>query len=137
MDSDGIERFSCPTNFGDRYGHLLQSARNIRVLLDFHCVELTPAAKGRSVASATLRALDGKEMFDHKKSAGMIYHAALRNEMQARLGVEFGEVSKDGQADIRGVPRELLSLWSKRSRAIAPPNASRSIKIDSPRCVMT
>ena len=64
------------------------------------------------------RTIDGKEMFDHKKSAGMIYHAALRNEMRQRLGVEFGEVSKDGQADIVGVPRELLSLWSKRSRAI-------------------
>ena len=62
--------------------------------------------------------LDGKEMFDHKKSAGMIYHAALRNEMRQRLGVEFEPVSKDGQADIRGVPTELLSLWSKRSRAI-------------------
>ena len=64
------------------------------------------------------RTLDGREMFDHKKTAGMIYQSALRNELQTRLGVEFGPVSQDGQADIVGVPKELLKLWSKRTTAI-------------------
>ena len=64
------------------------------------------------------RTLDGREMFDHKKAAGMIYQTALRNEMHARLGVEFGPVSVDGQAEIVGVPKELLKLWSKRTAAI-------------------
>ena len=64
------------------------------------------------------RTLDGKEVFDHQKTAGMIYQNALRNEMQRRLGVEFGPVSKDGQADIVGVPEALLKLWSKRTEAI-------------------
>ncbi len=64
------------------------------------------------------RTLDGKEVFDHQKTAGMIYQNALRNDMQQRLGVEFGPVSKDGQADIVGVPKELLKLWSKRTDAI-------------------
>ena len=64
------------------------------------------------------RTLDATELFHHKKSAGMIYQAALRNEMQQRLGVDFREVNENGQADIAGVPEELLKLWSKRTAKI-------------------
>ena len=64
------------------------------------------------------RTLDATELFHHKKSAGMIYQAALRNEMHARLGVTFKDVNENGQADIAGVPDELLSLWSKRTTSI-------------------
>ena len=64
------------------------------------------------------RTLDATELFHHKKSAGMIYQAALRNEMHARLGVTFREVNENGQADIAGVPDELLRLWSKRNAKI-------------------
>jgi conjugative relaxase-like TrwC/TraI family protein len=64
------------------------------------------------------RTIDGREMFDHKKTAGMIYQAALRNELHEHLGVEFEPVSIDGQAEIRGAPKELLKLWSKRTKAI-------------------
>lgn len=62
FDSDQIERFSCPTNFGDRYAHLLRSAKNIRVLLDAHCVEITPAKTGDAIRGAVLRTLDGKQV---------------------------------------------------------------------------
>ncbi len=64
------------------------------------------------------RTLDATELFHHKKSAGMIYQAALRNEMHQRLGVSFREVNENGQADIAGVPDELLGLWSKRAAKI-------------------
>jgi len=64
------------------------------------------------------RTLDATELFHHKKSAGMIYQAALRNEMHQRLGVSFREVNENGQADIAGVPDELLTLWSKRTAKI-------------------
>ncbi|MDQ3383267.1 MAG: relaxase domain-containing protein, partial [Actinomycetota bacterium] len=64
------------------------------------------------------RALDATELFHHKKSAGMIYQAALRHEMHQRLGVTFREVNENGQADIAGVPDELLKLWSKRTAKI-------------------
>ena len=63
------------------------------------------------------RTLDGTELFEHKKSAGMVYQAALRNEMHARLGVTFDEVNEHGQAEIRGIPFDLLKLWSKRTCA--------------------
>ena len=64
------------------------------------------------------RTLDATELFHHKKSAGMIYQAALRNEMHQRLGVIFREVNENGQADIIGVPDELLKVWSKRTASI-------------------
>jgi conjugative relaxase-like TrwC/TraI family protein len=64
------------------------------------------------------RTLDATELFHHKKSAGMIYQAALRNEMHSRLGVNFREVNENGQADIAGMPDELLKLWSKRAASI-------------------
>ena len=64
------------------------------------------------------RTLDATELFHHKKSAGMIYQAALRNELSGRLGVQLGKVNEHGQADIVGVPAELLKLWSKRTTTI-------------------
>jgi hypothetical protein len=48
----------------------------------------------------------------------MIYQAALRNEMHQRLGVNFRDVNENGQADLAGVPDELLKLWSKRTAII-------------------
>ena len=64
------------------------------------------------------RTLDATELYHHKKSAGMIYQAALRNELTERLGVEFEPVNEHGQAEILGVPEELLELWSKRTADI-------------------
>jgi hypothetical protein len=69
-------------------------------------------------ADGRWRTLDATELFHHKKSAGMVYQAALRNEMHQRLGVSFREVNEHGQADIARVPDDLLSLWSKRTASI-------------------
>lgn len=64
------------------------------------------------------RTLDGYEVYHHKKSAGALYQAALRAELTARLVVGFGPVSEHGQAEISGVPEELLTAWSTRTTAI-------------------
>ena len=69
-------------------------------------------------ADGVWRTLDATELFHHKKTAGMVYQAALRSEMHNRLGVTFTETNEHGQADIVGVPDELLGLWSKRTVAI-------------------
>src|SRR3954449_5986207 len=61
------------------------------------------------------RTIDGHEIYAHKKSAGALYQAALRNELTRTLGVSWTPVSKDGQAEIAGVPTELTRLWSKRT----------------------
>ncbi len=66
----------------------------------------------------TWRALDSRAMHRELKPAGLVYHAALRAESEARLGVVWGPVDRNGQADIVGVPKELVERYSKRSRAV-------------------
>ena len=61
------------------------------------------------------RTVDGTELFRHKKAAGAVYQAALRAELTGRLGVGWTQVSRDGQAEIAGVPDRLLRMWSKRT----------------------
>lgn len=110
--TDGVEQVATEGLTVALFDH--RTSRELDPQLHTHALVLNKV----QCVDGTWRTLDGKEMFDHKKSAGMIYHAALRNEMRQRLGVEIEPVSKDGQADVRGVPAELLGLWSKRSRAI-------------------
>jgi conjugative relaxase-like TrwC/TraI family protein len=69
------------------------------------------------------RTVDGHEIYAHKKSAGTVYQAALRNELTRRLGVTWTQVSRDGQAEIAGVPAELVKRWSTRARQVAAESA--------------
>jgi conjugative relaxase-like TrwC/TraI family protein len=64
------------------------------------------------------RTVDGHELYHHKKSAGMMYQAALRSELRSRLGIEFTAVDQNGQAEIAGVPGDLSQTWSKRTAEI-------------------
>ncbi|WP_028985088.1 MobF family relaxase [Sporichthya polymorpha] len=71
-------------------------------------------------ADGRWRTLDATELYHHKKSAGMVYQAALRSELHARVGVVFEEPNAHGQAEIAGIPAGLLKLWSKRAAQIEP-----------------
>jgi conjugative relaxase-like TrwC/TraI family protein len=64
------------------------------------------------------RALDSRALHRELKSAGMVYQAALRAEITARLGVAWEAVDRHGQADIAGVPAAVVSHYSKRRRAL-------------------
>ncbi len=64
------------------------------------------------------RALDSRALHRQLKPAGLVYHAALRAESETRLGVVWGPVDRNGQADIVGVPSQLIEHYSKRSRAV-------------------
>ncbi len=64
------------------------------------------------------RALDSRALHRELKTAGMLYHAALRAELNARLGVTWGVVDRHGQADIAGVPTGLVRHWSSRRAAV-------------------
>lgn len=57
-----LERFSCPTDFGARYGRRLRAARNIRVLLHGNVVLVQLDAAGARVESLAIRTLAGKTM---------------------------------------------------------------------------
>ncbi len=77
------------------------------------------------------RTLDATELYHHKKSAGVIYHAALRSELHARLGVVFEEANAHGQAEIFGIPAGLVKLWSKRTAQIEPEAATKIAEYES------
>jgi len=64
------------------------------------------------------RTIDGHEIYAHKKSAGAVYQAALRAELAHRLGVAFEERTANAQAEIAGVPKDLLEVLSKRTTRI-------------------
>ena len=64
------------------------------------------------------RALDSRALHRELKTAGMLYHAALRAELTARLGVAWDAVDRNGQADIAGIPAGLVEHWSSRRAAV-------------------
>lgn len=55
----GLERFSCPTNFGKRYRKRLQLSPQVTVLLGANCVGLKLHADGRSIREVDVATLGG------------------------------------------------------------------------------
>lgn len=62
FDTDALERFSRPTDFGTRYAPRLQAARNVRVLLHANVTALEVGDSGTQVCSVQVRTLTGKHM---------------------------------------------------------------------------
>ncbi len=63
-------------------------------------------------------ALDARLLKRHQQTFGYVYQSVLRAELTARYGVAFDEIV-NGQAEIAGVPAELLHQFSKRAHVIA------------------
>jgi choline dehydrogenase-like flavoprotein len=59
FSSNGIERFSCPTDFAARYQHRLAASANVHVLLNANCTELLCAADGILIERVSVRTLAG------------------------------------------------------------------------------
>lgn len=59
---DKIERSSCPTNFGERYGRRLASSGNVHVILNASCVNLETSPDGTRITKCVLRTLNGKQL---------------------------------------------------------------------------
>ncbi|MFT3905578.1 MAG: GMC family oxidoreductase [Steroidobacteraceae bacterium] len=62
FDSDRLERFSCPTDFGRRYGERLRAAANVRVVLHANVTRLSLDAGSARVVAASVRTLAGPEL---------------------------------------------------------------------------
>jgi conjugative relaxase-like TrwC/TraI family protein len=84
-----------------------------------------PDLHTHAVVANLVRGEDGKwstpfgaRIFTHAKTAGVVYQARLRAELIQRLGVEWGPVSKDGQADLAGILHEAIERFSKRRAQI-------------------
>lgn len=72
-----LERFSCPTDFGSRYGHRLRNARNTRVLLHANVTALHLAESGERVDRVRIQTLEGRTL-----------HARARHFVLAAGGLE-------------------------------------------------
>ena len=62
-------------------------------------------------------ALDARVLKQHQRAFGGLYQSVLRAELTHRYGVAFTEIV-NGQAEIAGVPTELLDRFSKRSAQV-------------------
>jgi conjugative relaxase-like TrwC/TraI family protein len=91
-------------------GFLHATNRNLDPQLHWHVVvgNLTGEPGG------SVRALDGRQLFLHAKTAGFLASAELRHQLTARLGVAWGEVVH-GVAEIVGVPEAAIRLASSRA----------------------
>jgi choline dehydrogenase-like flavoprotein len=61
FSTDSLERFSCPTDFGARYGEQLRNAANVRVLLHANVTTIKFHPNGEAVESVLVRTLTGKQ----------------------------------------------------------------------------
>jgi choline dehydrogenase-like flavoprotein len=59
--TNGLERFSCPTDFGTRYARRLKVAPDVRVILGANCTGLRLEPDGRAVRDIKVSTLAGKQ----------------------------------------------------------------------------
>jgi choline dehydrogenase-like flavoprotein len=76
-----LERFSCPTDFGARYGHRLRAATNVRVVLHANLTHIKLNEAGNRVENLQLRTLGGKVL----RARGNEYVLATGGLETARL----------------------------------------------------
>ncbi len=62
-------------------------------------------------------ALDARYLKRHQRALGGLYQSVLRAELSHRYGVAWGPVN-NGQAEIAGMPAELLAAFSKRTTQV-------------------
>ena len=75
-------------------------------------------------------ALDGRQLYAHARAASFAYQAVLRGELSDRLGLEW-TATRDGIAEIQGVPRNVMKAFSRRRAEIEASLAERGT--DGPR----
>lgn len=57
--TNGLERFSCPTNFAARYGKRLRQSASVRVILGANCTGINLRPDGASVRTLSVATLEG------------------------------------------------------------------------------
>jgi conjugative relaxase-like TrwC/TraI family protein len=62
-------------------------------------------------------ALDARYLKRHQRALGGLYQSVLRAELSHRYGVAWGPI-ENGQAEIAGMPAELLAAFSKRTTQV-------------------
>ncbi|MGA9028526.1 MAG: GMC family oxidoreductase [Steroidobacteraceae bacterium] len=101
--SNTLERFSCPTDFGTRYGHKLRAASNIRVVLHANVTGLHLNAAGTHLDSLSVRSLKGRSL-SVRASRYVLAAGGLEN---ARLLL----ANRDVHAQGIGNPHDVLGRY--------------------------
>jgi conjugative relaxase-like TrwC/TraI family protein len=70
---------------------------------------------------------DSRTLYRHAAADGYVYQASLRHHLAVTLGVEWGPVCS-GQADLEGVERETLEVFSARRAEITAALAERGAR---------
>jgi len=83
-----------------------------------------PQLHTHAVVSAKVRtadgrwlALDARYLKRHQRMLGGLYQSVLRAELTHRYGVAWGPIV-NGQAELAGIPQELLEVFSKRATQV-------------------
>jgi conjugative relaxase-like TrwC/TraI family protein len=63
-------------------------------------------------------ALDGRDVYRHRRAADAIYRAAYQRQLTRTLGVEWTAADRYGNRELVGVPEQLLRAFSKRTEQI-------------------
>ena len=90
--TNGLERFSCPTDFGKRYARRLEVATDVKVLLGANCTAVQLEASGKSVRELQVTTLAGKR-FRIAPRAAVLAAGGLET---ARLLLASRDVAKAG-----------------------------------------
>ena len=96
-----------------RFEH--RTSRALDPQLHSHCLILN---KVRDPQDGSWRALHGHAVFEEAKTAGMLYQAGLRAELTRRLGLAWAPVTEHGQAELAGMPPDLLARFSTRTEEV-------------------
>ncbi|HEY2958801.1 MAG TPA: MobF family relaxase, partial [Actinomycetota bacterium] len=63
-------------------------------------------------------ALDGRDVYRHRRAADAIYRAVLQRELTRSLGVAWTEADRHGNREVAGMPKELVRAFSKRAEQV-------------------
>jgi Ti-type conjugative transfer relaxase TraA len=89
------------------------SSRSGDPLLHTHALLLNLSEE----SSGNIKCIDSQNLFKHKKALGAMYRAELSHQLIAILGLEVDEDKEFFR--LKGVPKKLCGLFSKRSNDIA------------------
>ncbi len=102
VDAEGV--------FGVRYRH--RTSRALDPQLHDHVLIANAV---RTESDGEWRTIDARGVYRNAKAAGVQFQTFFRSALGSALGVEFGDVDANGQADIVGIDQAVLDEFSRRS----------------------
>jgi conjugative relaxase-like TrwC/TraI family protein len=121
-----LERFGSTTRIRCNGGRLHPDTRGLTMAVFRQTTSRAddPQVHTHAVISAKVQTADGRWMAldarylkKHQRMLGGLYQSVLRNELTHRLGVGWRPIV-NGQAEIAGVPTDVLAVFSKRAADI-------------------